>query len=90
MFHCFVDTDKTLESQIALDKPTENPTEKLSLNQTEILKQMAINASISSRELAHILAIRVDSVRENIANLKKGLLKRIGPAKGGHWQLIKK
>jgi ATP-dependent DNA helicase RecG len=44
---------------------------------------------LSSKELADILKIRADSVRENLLKLKnKGLIKRIGPAKGGYWQII--
>jgi ATP-dependent DNA helicase RecG len=44
---------------------------------------------VSSRELAEMLKIRADSVRENILKLKKrGLIKRIGPAKGGFWEVV--
>jgi hypothetical protein len=29
-------------------------------------------------------------IQEEIAGMKKGILKRIGPAKGGYWEVIKK
>jgi ATP-dependent DNA helicase RecG len=40
-------------------------------------------------EIAIALEIRPDSVRVNISKLKdKGLLERIGPAKGGYWEVL--
>jgi hypothetical protein len=29
-------------------------------------------------------------IQEEIVGMKKGILKRIGPAKGGYWEVIKK
>ena len=70
-------------------KPTEKPTEKLSSNQAKILDLIANNKYITSEELSLLLGIRADSVRENLSKLKnKGILTRIGPDKGGHWQIV--
>ena len=47
------------------------------------------NQSISARELAEIICISRRAVEKHIANLKKnGKLKRIGPAKGGYWEIV--
>jgi len=45
--------------------------------------------NISIPEMAETIGISERSIERNIESLKKkGLLKRIGPAKGGHWQVI--
>ena len=45
--------------------------------------------NISIPEMAETIGISGRSIERNIESLKKkGLLKRIGPAKGGHWQVI--
>ncbi len=72
------------------ENDTIKPTEKLSFNQIELIKQLSEKPNLSSKELADILQIRADSVKENLSKLKnKGLIKRIGPARGGYRQIIK-
>ena len=45
---------------------------------------------MSAKELAEHVGISSRKIEQNIAKLKQwGLLKRIGPAKGGHWELAK-
>jgi predicted HTH transcriptional regulator len=42
-------------------------------------------------QLSEIIGISQTAIENNITKLKeKGLLKRIGPAKGGHWEVTKK
>jgi ATP-dependent DNA helicase RecG len=49
------------------------------------------NPKITTAELAEILEITVKGVEWNLAKLReKGIIKRIGPAKGGCWEVIKK
>jgi len=49
------------------------------------------NPKITTAELAEILEITVKGVEWNLAKLKKkGIIKRIGPAKGGYWKVIEK
>jgi len=39
--------------------------------------------------MAEILGISDTAVDKNIATLKKkGLLRRVGPARGGHWEIV--
>ena len=48
------------------------------------------NPRISKRELSDKVGISTTAIDKNINKLKdKGLLKRIGPDKGGHWEVIK-
>ena len=69
------------------DKVGENLTE----NQSLIIKNMVKNPNISARDLSDIIGISQRKIEENISKLKKkGILERIGPAKGGHWKVVEK
>lgn len=55
----------------------------------KILSLLRSNASMSREELAHQLGITVKGVDWQIAKLKQeGKLKRVGPDKGGHWEVL--
>ena len=48
------------------------------------------NKEITRQELADILDLTIDGIDWNIRKLKKeGILERIGPDKGGHWEILK-
>ena len=65
--------------------------EKLTDNQKMILELIQNNSSISKKEMSETIGIRPSSIDKNIVTLKeKGYLKRLGPAKGGHWEIINK
>jgi len=68
-----------------------NQKEKSSEKSSEkILQIISDNKFISARELPQELKISQRAVEKNLAALKKeGNLKRIGPAKGGHWEITK-
>ena len=56
-----------------------------------IIKNMVENPNISARDLSDIIGISQRKIEENISKLKKkGVLKRIGSPKGGHWEVIDK
>lgn len=55
----------------------------------ELLKCLAANPRITIAELADVLKVSRRTVLTRINTLKtKGLLRRIGPNKGGQWELI--
>lgn len=61
----------------------------LSERQKEILKIISKTPNISRLELSKQLRINQSAIQKHIANLKKqGILKRIGPDKGGYWQIV--
>jgi len=63
--------------------------EKLGENQIKIIKLIKENRYITTRELSGKIGISTTAIDKNIAKLKqKGLLRRIGPAKGGWWEII--
>lgn len=56
----------------------------------EIVELISENKKITILELSKIINISDRAVKKQIAKLKKeNKLKRIGPDKGGHWELIK-
>lgn len=59
-------------------------------NQIKILELVNENPYISKREMSEEIGISTTAIDKNISTLKnKGLLKRVGPARGGHWKIIK-
>jgi len=77
---------KTIDSS---GKKLEKVGEKLSQNQQSIIEEIIHNPYVSARELSEIVGISSRKIEENIKKLKDGgVVKRIGPAKGGHWEVL--
>ena len=56
----------------------------------KILNAIRENVSITTKELSVVTGLSVKGVEWQIAKLKSdGKLKRVGPDKGGHWEIIK-
>ena len=73
------------------EKVTKGLVEGLVENQKRILKLIQTNSHISKKELANKIGISSTAIDKNITSLKKkGLLRRVGPDKGGHWEVIEK
>jgi predicted HTH transcriptional regulator len=54
----------------------------------KILEAILQNNTITIPELSILIGITERSIERNLLKLQKeGTLKRIGPAKGGHWQV---
>jgi ATP-dependent DNA helicase RecG len=65
--------------------------EKLSENQRKIIESIKENSTISIVDLAKNIGIAEKNIEENLKKLKdKGIIKRVGPAKGGYWEIIEK
>ena len=65
--------------------------DKLGDNQQLILETIKSNPTISLSQLSKIIGMSQTAIEKNIAKLKnKELLKRIGPDKGGHWEILYK
>jgi ATP-dependent DNA helicase RecG len=83
----------TIQSNInkVVDKVVDKVTDKVTDNQALIMKFIVENPGISTNQLSDKIGISQRKIKENISKLKNtGLLKRIGPAKGGHWHIIDK
>ena len=68
---------------------SERLVEGLVENQKKILELIMEKPYISKKEMAERIGISTTAIDKNIRTLKKkGLLGRIGPANGGHWEII--
>ena len=69
-------------------KTTKKTTEK---TMEKILRLIKENLSITNKELARLCDITEDGVFYHIKKMKAaGIIRRIGPDKGGHWEVIEK
>jgi len=63
--------------------------EELTLIQVNILESLARDNRLTRGRLAKRLKLSPDTIKENIKKLReKGLLKRVGPDKGGYWKVM--
>ena len=60
----------------------------LSKNQEAILRIIKDNPSISKAKLALEVGISENSISRNIEAMRGKYLRRVGPDKGGHWEVI--
>ncbi|MEW6096665.1 MAG: helix-turn-helix domain-containing protein [bacterium] len=75
------------ESVKTTQKTIQRTTQKTTQKILEIIKQ---NPYISRKELANIVGITEAGVKFNLNQLKeKGIIHRVGPDKGGYWEVIK-
>ncbi|MBC8181803.1 winged helix-turn-helix transcriptional regulator [candidate division KSB1 bacterium] len=83
--------DKTIKDTVKdTTKDTIKDTVKyLSKNELKIYGILKRNPKITSVGLSEIIGINLRNTKKNIEKLKeKGLVKRIGPTKGGYWEII--
>lgn len=93
MAHFVYDVQKTKldNNSYFVIQPTENFTENFTENQRHIIGLIRKNPTITIDQLAVKINITRRAVINNTNKLKKkGLIKRIGPAKGGYWEVLKK
>ncbi len=70
--------------------PHENPHEKMDALDIKIFDLIKSNARITYDELASLTGKHKDTIRVHLKTLRqKGLVVRIGPDKGGHWEVVK-
>ena len=63
--------------------------EKLSRTQHSIVAAMRENNKITQKELAKLTGVSNTAIGNNTKYLQeRGLIKRLGPAKGGYWQVV--
>lgn len=79
---------KHLEKKVP-EKVTEKVPEKVTENQRKIIEAISKNHNITIAELSQVVAISERKIKANILKLKeKRLLRRVGPDKGGHWEVL--
>ena len=72
--------------QVVQDETTQKSSVKSSVKILEAIQQ---NNSVTAAELSQQLGLTLRAVEKNLAKLKQeGVLKRIGPDKGGYWEIV--
>ena len=67
----------------------EKVTKKVTENQQFIINKSSENPEITVAELSELLGISLRKTKENMRKLREaGLIRRIGPDKGGHWEVV--
>lgn len=62
--------------------------QKLTAKQTALLDLLKQNPTISRKDIAEKLGINESAIQKRLDSLrKKGILQRIGPDRGGHWEI---
>ena len=62
--------------------------ERLSANQIDILKLLEGDGRLTRNQIADRLNLSPETIKKNVSKLKKRkLIRRIGPDKGGHWEV---
>ena len=83
--HLKADIDHYLES--TSQKTSQKTPAKTSQKIIELIRR---DAHITTTEMAHIIGIDRRNIARNIKKLQaQGLIRRVGPDKGGHWEVIK-
>lgn len=68
------------------EKSSEKSSQKSS---QKILELIAADTRISTQEMADCIGISRRAIAKTIAKLQaEGILRRVGPDKGGHWEIV--
>ena len=69
----------------------EKTTQKTEKTTQKILDIIKDNPRVTRKELAELVGMTADGIKWNLEKLKKiGKIRRIGPDKGGKWDIIEK
>ena len=79
----YLKAQKGPEEQELTEKSKEKSKEK-------ILRLLSESPRLTAEELGHLTGLSLSGVERNLRELKKsGSLRRVGPDKGGHWEVIR-
>ncbi len=86
-----ISTQKTVGSSEKSSGKAEVGSEKKQKSSEKILSMISKSSTITTEQMAARLGITPRAVEKHLSNLKaKGLLRRVGPDKGGHWEVVEK
>jgi ATP-dependent DNA helicase RecG len=77
-------------SEQLVERLVEGLAERLAENQRMILGLIIRDPRISKKTMAEAIGISTTAIDKNLTKLKQiGILRRVGPDKGGHWEVIR-
>lgn len=77
---------------LELSSTQETTQEKMKKISTKdkIIENLSLNNGLTKDELAGIIGVSSNAIKQHLANLKKnGILRRVGSTKAGHWEIKK-
>ena len=78
------------QKQRLTENAVDNVVDNVVENEQKTLALLKENNTLSAKEIANKLKITERTIQRYIKKLQeKKLIKRIGPAKGGYWEIIK-
>jgi predicted HTH transcriptional regulator len=81
--------DLSAHSTSLLAKSGDKSQDIVEKSREKIMEMMRERPEITQSELAESLQISVKAVEKQVKNLREqGLIHRVGPDKGGHWEVI--
>ena len=82
-------TDAAQESVVKDSGVNDRVNEKVNERQRIIISSVSSNPRITQVELSSMLGISIVHVNKNMKKLQAmGIIRRVGPDKGGHWEVI--
>jgi len=82
-------TQEAAEEQIWLDRLGKKLGERLGETECRVLLLIRANSRISTRTLAEKIGVSTTAMDKTLAKLKnRGILRRVGPARGGRWEIL--
>ncbi len=74
---------------VSTETPQKMPQKTLQKTPQKILASIRANPFVGTQEMADMIGVERSTVARAIAKLKReGMLRRVGPDKGGHWEVI--
>ena len=87
--HLQQDIQSFVDSQNEVGRKSSNSREKNKGSREKILELLRENPKLTTAGLAQAVGISSKGIEKQLAHLKReGLLRRIGPDKGGHWEVV--
>ena len=88
-----VTIERTVFVKLSVSDQTSGRTTQKSVQKSvqKIVDFLSENPNITTQEMANLLGINRSIVARHIKTLQeKGIIRRVGPDKGGHWEIIEK
>jgi len=84
-----IDIGKDTQEKYPKKSPEKHPKKNLLKTKDKILALIAETPEISMAEMGTALGLSPDTIRDHMNRLKaKNIIRRVGPDKGGHWEII--
>ena len=79
-----------LAKVLNVDGVNDKVNDKVNETQQRIISAISDNPAITQSKLAQMIGISIVHINKNMQKLQNaGFIKRVGPDKGGHWEIIK-